>query len=152
MDRAAARLTAVVPRGWLLLGMLGLTWTFVVSQSLNVRMNIGLAIALGGILLAYRALKRLSLGLISFADAIISWQQVAPLFKAAGRPQLQGSPAVAFAATARNDEGADHAVIEAPDLVFRYQQRGEPVLKGCSLTVRRGERLLLEGPSGGGKS
>jgi ABC-type multidrug transport system fused ATPase/permease subunit len=148
MDRAAARLMAITPRGWLVLGILGLTWAFVASQG----SNIGLAIALGGILLAYRALKRLSLGLISFADAIISWQQVAPLFKAAGRPQLQGSPAVAFAATARNDEGADHAVIEAHDLVFRYQQRGEPVLKGCSLTVRRGERLLLEGPSGGGKS
>ena len=148
MDRAATRLMAITPRGWLVLGILGLTWAFVASQGLSI----GLAIALGGILLAYRALKRLSLGLISFADAIISWQQVAPLFKAAGRPQLQGSPAVAFAATARNDEGADHAVIEARDLVFRYQERGEPVLKGCSLTVRRGERLLLEGPSGGGKS
>jgi ATP-binding cassette subfamily B protein len=148
MDRAAARLMAITPRGWLVLGMLGLTWAFVASQGLNI----GLAIALGGILLAYRALKRLSLGLISFADAIISWQQVAPLFKAAGRPQLQGSPAVAFAATARNDEDADHAVMEAHDLVFRYQERGEPVLKGCSLRVRRGERLLLEGPSGGGKS
>ena len=148
MDRAAARLTAVVPRGWLVLGMLGLTWAFVASQGLNIR----LAIALGGILLAYRALKRLSLGLISFADAIISWQKVAPLFKAAGRPQLQGSPAVAFAAGSRHQEGSDHAVMEAHDLVFRYQERGEPVLKGCSLTIRRGERLLLEGPSGGGKS
>jgi ATP-binding cassette subfamily B protein len=148
MDRAAARVMAFAPRGWLVLGMLGLTWAFVASQGLSIR----LAIALGGILLAYRALKRLSSGLISFADAIISWQQVAPLFKAAGRPQIQGSPAVAFAAAARNDEGADHAVMEAHDLVFRYQERGEPVLRGCSVTVRRGERLLLEGPSGGGKS
>jgi ATP-binding cassette subfamily B protein len=148
MDRAAARLMAIAPRGWVVLGILGLTGAFVASQGLNIT----LAIALGGILLAYRALKRLSLGLISLADAVISWQQVAPLFQAAARPQLHSSPAIAFTTTARTDEGGDHAVMEAHDLVFRYQERGEPVLRGCSLTVRRGERLLLEGPSGGGKS
>jgi ATP-binding cassette subfamily B protein len=147
MDGAAALLMAIAPRGWLLLGTLGLTWAFVASQGLNIT----LAISLGGILLAYRALKRLSLGLISLADAIISWQQVAPLFQAAGRPQIQGSPAVAFTRATQNDE-SDHSVMEAHDLVFRYQDRGEPVLKGCSLTVRRGDRLLLEGASGGGKS
>jgi ATP-binding cassette subfamily B protein len=36
--------------------------------------------------------------------------------------------------------------------VFRYQNRGEPVLRGCSLRLCHGDRLLLEGPSGGGKS
>jgi ATP-binding cassette subfamily B protein len=148
MDSAAALLMAIAPRGWLILGTLGLTWAFVASQGLNIT----LAISLGGILLAYRALKRLSLGLIALADAVISWQQVAPLFKAAGRSQLQGSPAVAFTPAAQADDGGDHAVMEAHDLVFRYQERGEPVLRGCSLTIRRGERLLLEGSSGGGKS
>jgi ATP-binding cassette subfamily B protein len=153
MDGAAALLMALAPRGWLLLGMIGLTGAFVASQG----PNISLAIALGGILLAYRALKRLSLGLISVADAIISWQQVAPLFQAAGRPQLQGSPAIALTPAAsgdaiENDDRANQAVMEAHDLVFRYQDRGEAVLKGCSLTVRRGDRLLLEGASGGGKS
>jgi ATP-binding cassette subfamily B protein len=148
MDRAAALLMAIAPRGWLILGTLGLTWAFVASQGLNIT----LAISLGGILLAYRALKRLSLGLISLADAIISWQQVTPLFQAAGRPQLQGSPAVVFTPAARNDGDGNHAVMEGHDLVFRYQDRGEPVLKGCSLTIRRGERVLLEGSSGGGKS
>jgi len=170
MDGAAALLMALAPRGWLLLGMLGLTGAFVASQGPNIR----LAISLGGILLAYRALKRLSLGLISLADAIISWQQVAPLFQAAGRTQLQGSPAVALrpagddvvrtavlhmagtgeapVPTRVQDEPGGHAVIEAHDLVFRYQDRGDPVLKGCSLKIRPGDRLLLEGSSGGGKS
>jgi ABC-type bacteriocin/lantibiotic exporter with double-glycine peptidase domain len=36
--------------------------------------------------------------------------------------------------------------------VFRYSSRGNPVLRGCSLRLARGERVLLEGPSGGGKS
>jgi ATP-binding cassette subfamily B protein len=152
MDGAAAQLTAIVPRGWLLLGMIGLTSAFVRSQG----SNIALAISLGGILLAYRTLKRLSSGLISLADAVIAWQQVSPLFQAAARTQLHGSPAVALTRAADTDENTDgreaQAVMEAHDLVFRYQDRGEPVLKGCSLIVRRGDRLLLEGSSGGGKS
>ncbi len=43
-------------------------------------------------------------------------------------------------------------LLEGCDLVFRYRERGEPVLHGVSLTIRAGDRLLLEGPSGGGKS
>jgi ABC-type bacteriocin/lantibiotic exporter with double-glycine peptidase domain len=43
-------------------------------------------------------------------------------------------------------------VLEAHDLVFRYRERGAPVLRGCSLRLWPGDRLLLEGPSGGGKS
>jgi ATP-binding cassette, subfamily B, bacterial len=155
-DAAAALLTALAPRGWLLLGTFGLTWAFVASEGLNIR----LAISLGGVLLGYRALKRISTGLIMMADAVISWQKVAPLFEAAARRQLQGSPAVALSPVPRNDAKEDtrdgdngkDPVMEAHDLVFRYQDRGEPVLRGCSLTIRRGERLLLEGSSGGGKS
>ena len=148
MDGAAAQLTALVPRGWLLVGMLGLTSAFVTSQGSNIT----LAISLGGILLAYRALKRLSSGLISLADAVIAWQQVSPLFQAAARKQLHGSPAIALTPAAEGGENEAREVMEAHDVVFRYQDRGEPVLKGCSLVVRRGDRLLLEGSSGGGKS
>jgi ATP-binding cassette subfamily B protein len=148
MDAAAAQLTALVPRGWLVVGMLGLTSAFVSSRG----SNIALAISLGGILLAYRALKRLSSGLISVADAVIAWRQVSPLFQAAGRKQLPGFPAIALTTSAETDENEEQTVMEAHDLVFRYQDRGEPVLKGCSLIIRRGDRLLLEGSSGGGKS
>lgn len=147
-DSAAALIQAIVPRGWLLLGTLGLTWAFMESAGFNI----GLAISLGGIMLAYRALKRISTGVISMADAVIAWQKVAPLFEAAGRTQLQGSPAISLTPDSGKDENGTAAVMEAHDVIFRYQDRGEPVLRGCSLTVRRGDRLLLEGPSGGGKS
>ena len=68
MDRAAALLMAFAPRGWLLLGLVGLTYTFFNGEGNQVT----LAIVLGGILLAYRALRRLAEGLWNIADAVIS--------------------------------------------------------------------------------
>jgi ABC-type transport system involved in cytochrome bd biosynthesis fused ATPase/permease subunit len=37
-------------------------------------------------------------------------------------------------------------------LTFRHEGRARPVLENCELRIGRGDRILLEGPSGGGKS
>ena len=50
------------------------------------------------------------------------------------------------------DNGHSEPLLEAHALVFRHGGRGAPVLRECSLRMRTGDRLLLEGPSGGGKS
>ena len=78
--------------------------------------------------------------------------QVAPLFAAAARPQVVTPPAYALPPGAPLDEARGAPLLEAHALVFRHRARGAPVLQACSLEMRRGERLLLEGPSGGGKS
>jgi len=149
MDRSAALLIALVPRGWLALGLLGLAPAFVSGRGSPAT----LAVGLGGILLAYRALQKLATGLSHLADAAIAWKQIAPLFHAAARKEVGGSPAFALAIGARpSRDDNEQTVIEAHDLVFRYRERGEPVLRGCSLHISAGDQLLLEGPSGGGKS
>lgn len=149
MDRVAALLMALVPRGWLVVGLLGLAPAFVSGSSSPA----ALAVGLGGILLAYRALQKLAMGLSHLAGAAIAWAQVAPFFQAAARPQVVGSPAFALAPgpDPRGSED-EQTVIEAHDLAFRYRDRGEPVLQSLNLRVCAGDRLLLEGPSGGGKS
>jgi ATP-binding cassette subfamily B protein len=43
-------------------------------------------------------------------------------------------------------------VLEAERLAFRYHKEGRPALQNVTLTIHRGERILLEGPSGGGKT
>lgn len=148
LDRSALRLMALIPRGWLIVGLLGLTPAFVASRSSPVN----LAIALGGILLGYRAFTRLSRGLWNLADAAISWKQVAPLFRAAARPQVVGLPLLRSSSTGPPAHENGHKLVEAHELIFRYQDRGEPVLRKCSLSMGVGDRILLQGPSGGGKS
>jgi ATP-binding cassette subfamily B protein len=140
VDRSAALLMAIVPRGWLVVGIAGLAPAFLSGSAAT-----GLAIGLGGVLLAYSAFDRLASGLWNLVGARIAWKQVAPLFHAAGRPETPGRAALVFS-TERED------VMEAHDITFRYRERGEPVLRRCDLSIAAGDRILLEGPSGGGKS
>jgi ATP-binding cassette, subfamily B, bacterial len=141
VDRSAAMLMALIPRGWLVLGIAALTPAFLAGSS-----SAGMAISLGGVLLAYSAFQRLASGLWNLVGARIAWNQVAPLFQAAARNDTPGSGALAAAASSGN------SLLEAHDLTFRYEGRSDPVLRRCSLTVAAGDRILLEGPSGGGKS
>jgi ATP-binding cassette subfamily B protein len=141
MDRAAVRLVALVPRGWILVGLCGFAPLFVAGGS-----PASLAIGLGGILLAYRAFDRLTAGVWSLAGAAIAWRQTAPVFRAAQRrgadSQPSDSPIV----------GATGTTLEATDIRFTHSGRSEPVLRGCSLSIAPGDRVILQGPSGGGKS
>ena len=143
VDRRGATLTAVVPRGWLVVGVAGLAPAFVSGSPAAA-----LAVSVGGLLLAYRAFRRLASGMWNLTEAAIAWKQVAPLFEAAAREEIPGSPALATMESA----GEHEAVVEARDLVFRYPNQPEPVLQRCNLSISAGDRLLLEGPSGGGKS
>jgi ATP-binding cassette subfamily B protein len=146
MDRSTTRLIALVPRGWLILGLLGLVPAFIrgVDSPAGIS-QAGIAIAVGGILLAYRAWKRLAAGAWQLAGAATAWQRTAVLFNAAARPDVPGSLHAPEASTAT-------PMVEARDLVFRYSDRAQPVLRGANLQIAVGDRVVLEGASGGGKS
>ncbi len=143
MDLAAVYLEGWVPRGWLVLGVLCLFPAFARGDSATA-----LAVGIGGTLLAYRALRKLTASLSRLATAAIACQNVASLFRAAADAEPHGSPALAKKESCSNG----CVLLEAHELTFRYADRAEPVLRGCNLEVRQGERLLLEGPSGAGKS
>jgi ATP-binding cassette subfamily B protein len=141
MDNSTTALLAIVPRGWLVLGLLGLAPVFMGGAVSTAR----IAIAVGGMLLAYRALKRLAAGAWQLAGAAVAWQRVAVLYHAATRPEVRG-------ALNLPTPPDSCPVVDARDLVYRYHQRAEPVLRGCNLQISPGQKLVLEGPSGGGKS
>ena len=142
LDNTGGWLMAAVPRGWLLLGLAGLAPSITAGHIGGT----GTATTLGGVLLAYTGLRRLSGSFADGAAAWVAWKKIAPLFRAAGRPEILGETLT---------DGEIHPtqkVIEADRLSYRYRNTGKPALESCSLTVRQGDRVLLEGPSGGGKT
>lgn len=149
-DAAFVPLAAGVPRGWLVVGLLGLAPAFVNGTAEAT----ALAIALGGVLLAYRALSVIAAGVASLMRAVVAANEVAPLFAAAREQgEAGGRGLVPFSAVASSPASEDNSVlVHARDVVFRQRAQAEPVLNGCSFAIHRGDRILLEGPSGGGKS
>lgn len=139
MDRWAIALTTLVPRGWLIVSVIALAPALLADGSVTT-----LAVGLGGSLLAYAALRKSTQGMLQFAAATIAWDQVAPVFRAG---KAKPNPGMQSATAARSN-----TVLVAQDLVFRYRNQGQALLRGIDLRVRRGERILLEGASGGGKS
>lgn len=146
MDRAAVWLQALVPRGWLVVGLIGLAPAFIAGGGPGA-----IAVSLGGMLLAFLAFRKIAAGLLHLADAFIAWEQIKPLFEAAARPIRSGQPGI-MPATATDGAPSDGTVLEAHDLVFRYHERGAPVLQNCGVRIHDKDRVLLEGPSGSGKS
>jgi ATP-binding cassette subfamily B protein len=143
LDRVGTAIIAALPRGWLIASLACVAPAIISGQSSGSRT----AVSLGGILLAFTAFMRLADSFSEIAAAVVSWQRIAPLFRAAARPEDLGQ-------LLPQSEPSEHvtSVVEADRLTFRYRPQGNPALQACSLTVRSGERILLEGPSGGGKT
>ncbi|HEU4404633.1 MAG TPA: ATP-binding cassette domain-containing protein [Polyangiaceae bacterium] len=144
MDLAALPLR-LGARGWAALGF-GALGPALLEQTPPEALFVGVA----GVLLSAQALHTVAGALLALVEAGSAWATVRGVFAAAaalGRP-----PAAEAAAhlAARADERAP--LVDVVDVTFRYAPRGRAVLDGCALRVRKGERVLLEGPSGGGKS
>jgi ATP-binding cassette subfamily B protein len=135
MDRYTTILLAVIPRGWLMLALICLAPVAAPTTAM--------AISLGGILLSYRSLKRFAAGAWQLAGAAVAWERVRILYNSATRAELNGS---------LDAKLSNQPVVDAEKLSFRYSDHSEPVLRGCNLRILSGDRLILEGESGGGKS
>lgn len=148
LDRSAVLLHTLVPRGWLMVGLAGMSSVLLVTPSSPAQ----LAISLGGLLLVLQALTQLVLGVQSIVGAIMAWKEVGPLFQAATHASEPLPRPVALGFERQQPAATGPPVVTARGLNFRYHDQGRQVLQECSLQIRHGDRLLLEGPSGGGKS
>ncbi len=137
MDRAAVRIAAVVPRGWLLIAFFGLSPALV-----GVTAPSTLALTIGGILLAFRGFKRLTMSVASIVGAEVAWRQTGDVFHAAARAETP----------ARRRPATRDSVLQAEGVAFRHAGRSEPVLDACSVSIARDDRIVLRGSSGSGKS
>lgn len=152
MDRVGGLLATLPAKGWLVLG-LGSLVPAVLSPATE---PVSLAIAVGGLLQASTALASLSRLVLPACSALVAWQTIHDLFHAAGRRTPSGDPALLLSGT-----GDSYPTSVAPPAARMMEVHGvgyshgrddKPVLHDCELTIFEGDRLLLEGPSGGGKS
>ncbi|MFN8495348.1 MAG: ATP-binding cassette domain-containing protein [Caldilineaceae bacterium] len=156
VDQAWTPLSALVTRGWLFSGFIGLGYSLVFTHASLAQ----LAIRLGGILLAQQAFSQLVAGGQSISGALLAWRQVRPLVQAALQPEAAPdhaalnllTPAQATGMTTMGGNAVGRSLILAREINFRYPKQGRAVLQNCNLQIRHGDRLLLAGPSGGGKS
>jgi ATP-binding cassette, subfamily B, bacterial len=153
LDRRTLALQVLVPRGWLLAGLIAMAPAFIRGADIGA-----LGTAVGGVVFAWMSLSRLGGGLDQLATAHVAWRRVAPLFHAAAgifpaslggdKPHRPTAPEYVIAAP----PAAREPVLEAVDVSFRHANRANDVLTDCDLVIRHGDRILLQGPSGSGKS
>lgn len=153
LDQVKSWLTGSVTRGWMVLALAGLAFTFWWAPVDKVN----LPVALAGILLALQALTSMTNGIISLANAANVWEQVRPLFAAAAQQenkQVGDTPLPSYSPIPQSpsQQQVGQPLLLARGVEFRYQEGGRAIVRESNLQIRQGDRLLLEGPSGGGKS
>jgi ATP-binding cassette subfamily B protein len=141
LDRIGALLLGAIPRGWLFVGVASLA----PAMASGAHSFAAIAIPLGGVFLAWTAFKRLARAVAEAAAAWTAWERIRPLW---GR---RSGSAVSPSRQTTQSDGLPH-LVEMRDLSFGYAADAQPVLQGCDLTIEEGDRVLLEGPSGGGKT
>lgn len=142
MDRATVRLGNGLSLGWSLAALAAFAPALAGATRPAPAL---LAISLGGIMLAQRGLGGIGGGLSSLSRAIFAWRRVSEVFRAGVQPPRNSLPF--------SPEGSKTGtVIEARNLRFAHGRDGPAVLAGADIALAHGDRVLIEGPSGGGKS
>jgi ATP-binding cassette subfamily B protein len=129
-------------QGWTLVGFCALA-PAVLGQASAPTLFVGIA----GLLLSSQALQTFAHALVSIVHLSTAWATVGRLFRAA-RAEADAEPAAG--AVARAGDGAP--LVNVVGVTYRYAPERRPVLDECSLRIDEGDRLLVRGPSGGGKS
>ena len=148
LDRAGERLRGLLPRGWFLVGLLGLAPAFLLAAP-----SAGsLGVAVGGILIAYQALRNLADGVERLVAGRVAWERIRPFWEA-GRAKPDGGQAKVDAGpVAASTEADAPALLEARGVAFRFPGATRPVIRSADLCLGGSERVLLDGASGSGKT
>ena len=147
LDRTTAWLTALIPRGWLSWGCWGWRQRWWQAAARPSRWPSAWA----GRCWPMKPVRKFAMGLGHLAGAMLAWHQVAPLFAAATRPQVVTPPAYAIPPGSPWTAGDVAPAGGACPGLSPSRTRGAG-LAGVQSADEAGDRLLLEGPSGGGKS
>jgi ATP-binding cassette subfamily B protein len=107
---------------------------------------IDVAIAVGGMLLAESALLRYLPAGTAVVEGLVAWRNVSDLLQSPQEPRDENNVPISDAAA---ESGP---VIECHEITYHHNGRATPVISDCTLVIRSGDRVLIEGESGSGKS
>lgn len=149
VDGTETSFEVIAARGWLLAALLALA-AIAAGQGLAAG---PVAAAVGAVLLAFQALSRFATSVHLVAAVVISWRQAELLYRSSGAPEDNGVPeVVAGARFARSRAPAGSPLLQVNGVSFRFAPGRHAIVDAASLTISVGDRVLLSGPSGGGKS
>lgn len=141
LDLVVLRTRIILTRGWYVIAFIALLPALAQSGVASI----GLAIAFGGILLGARAFANFSNGFNNLSLALISWQEVKKL--------LAESKAKDFAKmNPHSPTPQAQTLLQLRDVSFTYPKRQRQILNQLNLSIKSGDKLILEGRSGSGKS
>jgi ATP-binding cassette subfamily B protein len=86
--------------------------------------------------------------LATLSGAVIAAERARDFLSAANRPEPAGDPAIAVAAAGPSTS----RLLEMRDVTFRYPRRAADALQHAFVKIEEGDRVLLQGSSGSGKS
>lgn len=142
-------LQVIIPYGWVIIMLLTLSPDFI--SIYNSETSILLGVRFAALLFGFLQFQVMSLGLLEVAKAVAAWRLIAPIRQAAAAPP-EPHPEEPPPTNTNLSEEDRQPLLVAHDLKFRYIVGGRQILDNCSLVVNEGDHILLEGPSGGGKS
>ncbi|WP_434421032.1 ATP-binding cassette domain-containing protein [Nannocystis pusilla] len=144
LNRSESLLVALLPRGWLVLGLAALLPAFVGGTAPAATV----AAAIGGVLLAQRGLSTFVVGATALLGCGVAVRQALPMLRAAETADADAHGLMLSFPPVPEGQ----PIVVARGVGFRYPGRERPVLRDVDLAIAAGDRLLLEGGSGGGKS
>ncbi|MGB0385697.1 MAG: ATP-binding cassette domain-containing protein [Ardenticatenaceae bacterium] len=139
-DGHLIRLLVLMPSGWVVVGLLGTTVTFVSQPDAFIILGTSFL----ALLVSFQYLESLAWGMIDLVRAMVAWRLIAPIQQAAtehsqNKSLIKRVPVKSL-------------ILDGQGLSFRYQTRQRPILNETNFEIHAGDRILLEGPSGSGKS
>ena len=110
------------------------------------------SIALGFTVVLFTKLETATLTrvLVNITEAFTAWRLMTPIEAGANRPNEDSDRQAEQMRPQTPQVGQTLAHVQ--DLAFKYPEREKVVIRDANLEIQMGDRLLLEGPSGGGKS
>ena len=137
-------LLSLVPRLWFIVAIGSAIPVFLRAATPE-----SVAVAIGAVLLGGQALSRVSAGVSSLLGALIAWRRLQPLLQGPSEAPLEATQAALPAGDGATEAAAE---LRLHDVSFSHRGALREVLRNVDLTIRSGEHVLVEGPSGGGKS